>query len=1657
MKNKGLKISVVILLIITLTMTNFIFLGSSLISYAVDDISTNNKNIEFSAYFKNEQGEKVSSLDRTSSTQDISLYLSISVKKEGFFNGQVELTNSNFNISSSESEYVSKIEGNKVYLNQINAGTTAEIELKAKTVENDNMDLNMLSAESDVTLTGIYRDSTEKDIEINAVKNVVLNLVEANTADSIENSVTVVTNKIIKISGEDKRVIQLSINMGLKENNYPIKEIYGKIAVPEIDGKSPEVLREINLNTMSAFDYKYEDGYVEITLKNDKTEKNTVLWKKQGTENIILTYIYDSDVDLDGSEITSEEKVTLYNNKEIASTSGKVTLSNEEIDTTINVNAINSNESIYKGKLYSGIDKQYASKTTLDVNLANIEEYISVREESSRYISEEGETDANVYYNNTTLSKSSFDSIFGQEGKIEIYNEKNELISTITNATEPDANGNIVIDYTGNEPKAIEIRTSKPIEEGTIEFNHTKTIRASAINTVKSANSIATKIVYGYNNYSEQNMTINGETYTRGIEKETEISMGLNETVTETKFEISRNSMSTIVANDIEMKLVLKTDSEDRDLYRNPTFTIELPEQVESIQINSINLLYEEELKIANYYVEGRNIIIQMEGEQTSYKAQSVEGANIIINATVNVSRTAIANIEQINLTYTNEKANAYVNGEEIGRASRDIEVTAPKDVTAINRIESLDVETIGQDEETDVRLERGTDSKQMAIDIEVINNNREDIQNVSILGTFPTRTEENNIDMRVVEGINIENGTVYYTENENATTDLDNPDNGWTQEITNPEEVSKYLIKMDNMAASTSVAGSYTVEIPENLEYNQTAKEGYEVTYTKTQANSESQVKATTLSMETGVGPKLETKLVATVSGEQVNNGNIVRNGEVIKYIVQVANTGSVDVTNAKVTGSVPTGTALVQPVDNYEYTGTLYYKEVEGNPTAYETTIDSLAVGETKYVEYEVMVKSDTADSTTLTNKAVVSYVDVTSESEESSLKSGAGNLSAVVKRVTDRNADIYEQGSIKYYAIIENTSSETIENVMVKTNKSDITEVGALELITGMSAIEIDDDDIIDIDLDDEVNAEQSDENTESETQPTESTVNREDIEYSDEINIGTLEPGQIKVLAYYMNIGTIPENTKDVVSFSVIAQEGGREYRSNQWQDEIKSFDIEMTMETNTESKYVKTGDNITYTIKVKNTGTAQTSGITIQDDIPYQLSVTNVTVNGTAQEIEEGEEYSNYVAVLDDIPANSEMEIKIETVVDNGERTTAETITNKALTVVSDDEVIAETPEISHILEADVEEENDNPGGDNPGQEGGQIGGQTGDVANGDHMISGSAWFDTNADGKKDSGEQSLSGITVKLLNVDTNQLVKDSSGNVLSTTTGQNGMYVLDNIQNGRYIAIFEYDTNQYALTKYKAEGLSDSENSDVSLNELLIGDARQQVASTDIINITDSNVSDISIGLIELQNFDLKLDKYVSKIVVQNSAGTTVREYSNTNTAKIELDAKQMNGSTVIVEYSIVVTNVGEVAGYARSIIDYMPNDLEFSSELNKDWYESNNSLYTTALGNEIINPGESKTVTLTLTKTMGEDNVVSRNNAEIYEDYNDLGLNDSNSTPGNNASGENDMSSADVIISIRTGGVIYMTIGVVLAIIVVAGIATGIIVKRKNSKSEE
>ena len=298
--------------------------------------------------------------------------------------------------------------------------------------------------------------------------------------------------------------------------------------------------------------------------------------------------------------------------------------------------------------------------------------------------------------------------------------------------------------------------------------------------------------------------------------------------------------------------------------------------------------------------------------------------------------------------------------------------------------------------------------------------------------------------------------------------------------------------------------------------------------------------------------------------------------------------------------------------------------------------------------------------------------------------------------------------------------------------------------------------------------------------------------------------------------------------------------------------------------------------------------------------------------------------------------------------------------------------------------------------------------------------------------------------------MENNQLVRDIEGNVLQTKTSGNGLYMLENIEAGKYIVIFEYDETKYGITQYKASGASNSENSSVIINNLNIDGKTETKASTDIITVGDSSIENINIGLIQLQNYDLQLNKYVSKIIIENNTGTTVKQYDNSKLAKIEIDGKKINGSKVSIEYSIVISNVGEVDGYARQIVDYMPNNLEFDVQQNKDWYLENGKLYNNSIENDKIPAGQSRTLTLILNKTMTEENTGRIiNTAEIAEDFNELGLEDSNSIPGNRLTGENDIDSADVIISIKTGAVIYISI---LSAILAIGIIIAIIIYKKR-----
>ena len=234
--------------------------------------------------------------------------------------------------------------------------------------------------------------------------------------------------------------------------------------------------------------------------------------------------------------------------------------------------------------------------------------------------------------------------------------------------------------------------------------------------------------------------------------------------------------------------------------------------------------------------------------------------------------------------------------------------------------------------------------------------------------------------------------------------------------------------------------------------------------------------------------------------------------------------------------------------------------------------------------------------------------------------------------------------------------------------------------------------------------------------------------------------------------------------------------------------------------------------------------------------------------------------------------------------------------------------------------------------------------------------------------------------------------------------------------------------------------------NSDV-INAMI---DNKPVAITDIIEIDNVSQSNIDMGLIELENVDLKLDKYIKKVTIQNAQGVTVYNYDKEKLAKVEIAAKNINNTIAIVEYEIVVTNCGEVDSYVTEIVDYVSGEFKFNSELNKQWYYSGDYLYNSSLSNTKIAPGESKTLNLILTKTINENNTgLINNTAEISEQYNELGLPDNNSTPNNKVQGENDMSSADIIFSIKTGKVMKF-IGITLSGITMIAIGGYIIFKK-------
>ena len=328
-----------------------------------------------------------------------------------------------------------------------------------------------------------------------------------------------------------------------------------------------------------------------------------------------------------------------------------------------------------------------------------------------------------------------------------------------------------------------------------------------------------------------------------------------------------------------------------------------------------------------------------------------------------------------------------------------------------------------------------------------------------------------------------------------------------------------------------------------------------------------------------------------------------------------------------------------------------------------------------------------------------------------------------------------------------------------------------------------------------------------------------------------------------------------------------------------------------------------------------------------------------------------------------------------------------------------------------------------------------------------YRINGKAWLDKNKDGKYETGEEILPNIKVTAYQVDNNK-GKVEDGKVKGTTkTSTDGTYVFAGLENGHYILVFEYDTEMYSPTKYEAKNVPTSANSDVIAKEM--AKTRAKVAMTDTLEIKDNTLTNIDIGLVLNNEFDLKVSKFVEKAIVNNSKGNKETKFDKDELVKLEIHSKMFESSKVKVVYKIVVENNGDVDAFVNEITDIMPKGTTFNAEENKGWHQNNDGklVYTGLIG-KTIKAGERKEVTLILNS--GDNTVATKqleNNVELTGISNEKGQDDIDL--------KNNKAKVTLLIIPSTGKVINNTLIVICVITIIAIVVIVILNKDKFKRN--
>lgn len=1513
-------------------------------------------------------------------------------------------------------------------------------------------------------------------------------------------------------------VLQTAIKTGIKHNMEQIKQAEIEIKVPTIKGEKPYKIEAIakNEEDFNEDNYKYDEETNKLSIKVE--DKNITEY--------IITYQYAKIEEIEEGvqvEFDSKLKITTQDEEELTATSQNEETLKEKIGNIVEIKTENITKQIGKGQIYTNyeiqekLETKYDEKITIEVKEHNTVDKIEIEQNADYFLNQEnaqglttiGEKNY-TYYKQIKMNKESIKNLLGEEGEIKIYSQ-NTLIDTIKmeekeeteqqkennekqvenseqqmknnekqlENNEPQTNSeqeneDIIIDLEQLDINNIKIETTQPIKNEKLEIEVEKAIKGDI----------------DYNKYQMLDFSnIQIGTQSRITKENTEIEnkqetiqIPLVEPETVAQISINKENLSTVVLNEnVEIKAILRTDTINNSLYKNPTIAITLPENIETIQVKNIEILFDEELKIKSANIQEnadktKTIIIALEGSQTKYSIGSMSGgANIIITADLGVNKKTPSKNSQIIMNYTNQNLVTRLRSmQEQKQTQAELNFIAPVGVITTNAIEIENQKATSLSGEENIIMPQVISNAKIAkIEMSVINNYSNTINNIEILGRFPFKNNKNietgetlnsSTDMILQELITVENIDsnlieIYYTENEEASKDLNNIQNGWTKTITDMQKIKSYLIVIKNhtLNPQEAINFSYKAQVPANMQYNESAYQMYVAYFDNNQPIGIIQDKAvaTKTGFYTGIGPVIESNITSNIQENQ-----LVQAGNIIEYTAQVKNAGTVEATNVVAKVTIPTHTIYVK-LD--ESTGR--YEESEEEELTYQ--IGTIKPGETQTIKFSVKAMNPDYEDIECDIEShfyqemwhgeahgekvhmlkqeehkeedykinVQAKMDITSGEIENPIKIQS-NTNTIRKAMfnTEVSSNTYSGYELsegeEYRYTVRVTISEPIiyeykkhangeiikDEEVVRTNKIVENVIAKIKVPEGLNY-------------------------KSAEIKYGNETGKIGKITYNDQtreltINIGNMigeEQDEIEVLFTVENLKP-GEYKKDIEIQTTLQGKDTQEVVSNKLQEKIVKAGVKATQtSTIPQGTRLSGGDELSYKIKLENVGEKETDIITIKNPISENIQYLSTTY------IRDGQENKTYNIINNETQVEISLE-KLETVeifinVQAKHITQDTVVTNKP---IIESELLGQIPvnEITHTIEKDPQIVNPQ----NPGNQ-----------SQGNKKISGQIWLDENEDGIKDEDEPKMSNVSVMLFDNKASKLVENSNTKEpLIEVSDENGFYTFSNIPSGSYTVVFLYDVANYSSTTYKKENVSEEKNSDAIDTKVTLDGVQRIAAITEQITVNTLNIYNMDLGLVKSPKFDLKLEKTIKSITVQNSTGTAVYEYNN-NFAKRDLTGRYLEQTTIAIEYSIKVTNEGAVTGYAKKIADYLPQNLNFVAELNRDWYVTESGVaLNSSLTNQKIEPGQTKEVTLILTKKLTENDLGEIfNTAEIYEAYNDLGIEDIDSIPANKQENEDDISKASVILTIRTGEtLIYITI--IIGIISILVVATYLIKKK-------